>query len=274
MGKVQQLDLENVDNEQSEQSSDLGANGKIFKQLTDKLDELNEVSEDFASILKKAIVHKIWLGFLNPHTGKICSFVHHKDDGSIDHGVSFKLWLSAGQKQGGLGIRDLNMIENVMRSDPRTYQLALPLLLDSKEIEQANQIRQEQGESPLLRINKTKSAILNTVHNAPPEFLQLVQKGLPIEFAGRLASSYNKNFNTSEQIEVLGELRKITNNDCDKQEIIEQVAELLETDYIKSVRLNFSDPHDTALRLFNTWDKEVVRQIAQELNDLIEEEDN
>lgn len=268
-----QLSLENLTPDTDD--TDLTGNGKIFKQLSDKLDELNSVSEDFAGILREAIAKKIWLGFINPSNGRLCSFIAHKEDGSINHGVSFKLWLSAGSQQGGLGIRDLNMIEGVIRSDPKTYQLALPLILDRKEIAEANRIREEQGESPLLRINKTKSRILNILHSAPPEFLGLTEKGLPLEFTSRLASSYQNDYNESEQIEVMGELRKLSSDDdLDKDALAKEVGELLGEDYLKSIRLNLCDPHDSAVRLYNSLGKDMLKELAQELLDLMEEEDD
>jgi hypothetical protein len=73
----------------------------------------------------------------------------------------------------------------------------------------------------------------------------------------------------------MGELRRITSgDDLDKDALAKEVGELLGEDYLKPIRLNLCDPHDSAVRLYNSLGKDMLRDLAQELLNVIEEEDD
>jgi hypothetical protein len=277
---IQQLALigepETIDDSDSEiDPSSFSENGLIFKSLSEKFKTLNKASEDFSEVLKEAIVNKIWLGFINPSNGKLCSFVYRDADGNINHSLSFKMWLSTGAKAGGLGVTDLNILESLCRGNKQAYSLVVPLILDSKSIREANRIREDNGEIPLLKISRNREIALKKIHQAPAEFMDLnIEYGIPYLFVAKMADVY---FESSHQdkIHLLSGVKNLLEkSSTSRDEIHSELADMFGLPFLKNVKLDLADPVSSAQKLIGLAhnDKGVIRDLASELLSLIEEE--
>lgn len=275
---VQQLALigepQNLDDNDSPTTADYSNNGLIFKNLSEKFNTLNKASEDFSEVLKEAIKNKIWLGFINPSNGKLCSFVYRDSDGNINHSLSFKMWLSTGTKAGGLGVTDLNIIESLCRGNKQAYSLVVPMILDAKSIREANRIREDNGEIPLLKISKNREIALKKIHQLPPEFMDLnIEFGVPYGFVGKMADVYNESSH-QEQIRFVGDMKKLLETNYSKDEVMEQLARMFDLPLEKNIKLDLADPLRSAQKLIGLahHDKDVIKDLADKLLTLIEEE--
>lgn len=256
-------------------TSDLSGNGKIFKSLTDGLTKVSRASEDFIKIFGEAVSRKIWLGFIHPVSGEICSFIHRDSEGNVDDSLSFKMWVASGRDRGGLEIDNFGLIENLLRGNKEVFNQVIPLLIDPASIKQANSIRESQGQAPLIKLSREKEFYLKRITSAPnPRFSEWYQKGLPHKLIGQCANLYIKS-NTDERMEIDLHLEQIAKEKADEV-ITSKLAELFELSITKQVSINFSDPYISAKKIIEVLqkegcDKEFVGKLIKYISDISKE---
>lgn len=253
-------------------SPDLTGNGKIFKSLSDNLTRVTKASEDFIKLFGEAVSKKIWMGFVHPKTGELCSFIHRDADGNVDDSLSFKMWVASGQERGGLGIDNFGLIENLLKGNQQIFNQVIPLLIDPASIRQANQIRESQGQPPLVKLNREKEFYLKRITTAPnPRFSEWYQRGLPVKLIGQCANLYIKS-NSKEQLEIdlhLDQIAREKANDA----IASKLAELFEVSLSKSITINLQDAYLSAKKISDSLhkegcDNEYLSQLARHLQEL------
>lgn len=240
--------------------------GIIFAALLDSLEDLLSSRENFCSFLRQAILNKLWLGFVHPRSGKLISFMHRGNDGEVDDSVSFKLWVSASPKKGGLGINSMDELEQLTRLDRATAEMVIPLILDQGSIRRANDLRAIENEPPLLKLNDSKAYLLKKTSEAPAEFafLRYAMK-MSLDFVGRCSVSFLK-LNPPEQAESLATLGNLIESHRDNRRLLEEkVSELFGVPVMRMVSLNLSDPYLAAKSISRNLDKTAIREIAESL---------
>jgi hypothetical protein len=150
----------------------------------------------------------------------------------------------------------------------------LPLILDAKSIRTANKLRAENGDEPLLKISRNREAALRKIHQAPPEFMELnTEYGLPYQFVGRMAEIYLES-SDSDRSRYENGVQEILDTCDTKDKILSELASLFDIPLIKSIKLNLSDPNNSAQKLINLahHDKGLIKDLAERLLNLIDEE--
>lgn len=245
--------------------NDMIGNGRIFQRLSGSWQKMINQSEELSSLFGEAIAKKIWLGFVHPGTGQICSFIYRDAEGDVNDALSFKMWVSASPAKGGLGIDNLGLIENLLRGNQRVFDQVLPLLLEKESIKKANEIRISQGEKPLQIMGETRQHYLGKITKAPhPAFSALYQKNLPFQIVGRSADAYLK-LSEAERQDINGDLEKIAKSN-NKNEIINELAFLFEIPLAKTIRISVSDPYCAAKQIFDAIGKEVSEDFIANLS--------
>lgn len=265
------FDPEPVEKTQVEETANYSENGVIFANLIDSLESVRESRENFSKFLYEAISHKIWLGFVNPINGRLCSFIHKSDEGEIDHSVSFKLWVSSGTKKGGLGFTSLDDLEVLLKHDRKALELALPYMVDFCSIRRANELREANGESPLMKLEYKKQYYLSQLLKAPPEFATLhYDHKMPFSLSSRCASTYLK-MGADEQPQFLSEVNRLRQSVSDKNELQDKLSELFEIPNLKIIHVDISDSYKTAKALVGVLnkDKDKVSDLIEQLKVLI-----
>lgn len=234
--------------------TDLSGNGKIFKELSAGLSRVLNASDDFANVFGEALAKKIWLGFIHPLTGEICSFIYRDDSGAIDEALSFKMWVATGQEKGGLGIDNFGLIENLLKGS-KCFPQVIPLLIDAKGLQQANNIRESQGQPPLLSMSKSKEFYLKRITESPnPTFCQMYQRGVPFSIVGKAANSYLR-LNSKEKLNIDLHLAEIAKEQVNTA-VSNKLAELFELDITKTVAFHSRDPYLSAKKLVDCVHRE------------------
>lgn len=254
-----------------EEPANYSENGIIFANLIDALNEYRTSKESFCEFLKQAIQHKIWLGFLNPVNGKFVSFIHKLESGEIQESVSFKLWIASSPKKGGLGFSSLEDLEQLIKGDRLTSELALPLMLDNHSIAQVNQVREAQGEPPLIKISSSKQHYLRKCSEAPKEFSMLrYDKGLPLELVARCVGNYEKLSEESQEV-VINELRGLIDRCSDKSDLEEKASELFNVPCRRMMCITVGDAGQIARALYKTVkeDGALIKEVIEKLFDII-----
>lgn len=246
-------------------SFDMIGNGHLFKRLSGSWGKMIDQSEELSSLFGEAIAKKIWMGFVNPGTGQIVSFIYRDAEGDVSDALSFKMWVSASPSRGGLGIDNLGLIENLLRGNQRVFDQVLPLLLEKESIKKANEIRVNQGEKPLQIMGEARQHYLGKITKAPhPAFSALYQKNLPFQIVGRSADTYLK-MSESERKEINKRLETIAQSNH-KGEIINELSDLFEVPLAKTIRINISDPYCAAKQIFDSIGKEVSEDFIANLS--------
>jgi hypothetical protein len=269
-----QLPLKFDGSDQETSKINYAQNGIIFANLVDSLNDYRSSKEAFCDFLRQAIINKIWLGLVHPSTGKFISFIHKTEAGEINDSVSFKLWIASSPKKGGLGFSSLEELEQMIKGDLPTSELAVPLMLDNHSVNQVNRLREAEGEPPLIRMSSSKQCYLKKCAEGPREFSRLrYERGLPLEFTSRCIDSYSKLIEESQEV-AISELSGLIERCKDKAELEEKTAELFGITYRKMLTVDVGNPSQIARSIYKTVKEDVamIKEIVAQLELIISEE--
>ena len=251
------------------EGGDYAKNGKIYKELLTDYRQLKKSSGLFTDSLIQAIENRIWLGFINPQTNKFCSFIAHNPDGTIDEQTSFKLWLATGEKQGGMGVRDLAELGDLCSGNPLLLERVFPLISDCGTVAKANLILGDEAE-PIQKMSKDKSVFLNALLHAPTIIRSFYYDiGLPQKFIHQCLREL-ADMEGMEYDDIIAQLEAL-DADMKKQDLIQAIADIIGVSRIYKVALDFSDPVTSAKKIYERCsDRESIKALIDHLTSLLE----
>lgn len=252
----------------------LADNGKLWEKILKEYNTSRQSLDNLGRLLGEAVDRKIWLGMINPKTGRLCNFSYTNGSGELDHSLSFKMWLSTSPERGGLGISDLSIVESAIKKDQELKAKIIPLIVDKKSILLANKIRSENGEPPLLSLNPTKEGFLRRLGTFPPVFTTLLElKKVHRDFLMCAMGAYDR-LPENRKPEAVAQLEYLLENSdgVDRTEISLKISRIVESDYFKAVKLSRNDLHQSAQKIVEFYDDDptTLRELAKEILGLID----
>lgn len=253
-------------------AGDYKQNGTTYKELIKAFHLAQRSTEDFTELLLSAIEDRIWLGFINPSTGKFCSFIAHYADGTIDEATSFKLWLATGEKQGGLGITDIGDLASLCTADQECLEQLYPLLADNGSVRKANLLRGD-TDTPIKKIAKSKQLFFNKIEQAPA-VLKYFYFDLHLSKTFIMRAMINLEMVDAREYDaVLINLEhlKEDSGEMHREDLIDQISEIIGFTNPQKISLDFADPGMTAKKLYHSArNKESLRELINELQALLD----